>query len=87
MTAPKTIVQVSTSQDDFFREIDEGRLLEIAGRLGPGEPPDKEVLSEMREAFWRDSREARVHRVSEADYALVLDGSNDAESWAEVLEK
>lgn len=80
------IVQVSTSRDDFFREIDEDRLKEIASRLRPGEDYDVKVLDQMRVDFWESSKEARVYRTSEADYELVLDGSMDAESWTEMLQ-
>lgn len=79
------IVQVSTDRDDFFREIDEDRLKGIASRLKVGEDYALETIDQMRKDFWESSKEARVYRTSEADYELVLDGSDEASSWGEMI--
>jgi hypothetical protein len=79
------ILQISTDRDDFFMEIDEDRLKEIASRMKVGEDRDLATLDLMRKEVWESSKEARVHRTSEADYELVLDGSDEAESWSEMV--
>ena len=81
--ANTVIVKVSTADDEVFREVDEDVLRDMAGR---SDGADDAALAALGEEFWSSSREARVYRSSEASYGLCLDGSLDAESWAEVVE-
>jgi hypothetical protein len=85
LTGDEVVVEVSTDRDDCFRAVSRKVLREIAKRRGTGDY-DLKVIDEMRDAFYKESRPVSVSRTSEADFSLVLDGSNEAESWMEILE-
>lgn len=81
-------VQVSTENDDHFVKVDEDAFKAVASRLQGVErgTAGPDLLTQMRQDFWKLASSTTVSRTSECDYELVLDGTEDEESWGDLLD-
>jgi len=74
----QVVLEIADLHQERYRLISKAKLIEIS------KEPD---LKKRNARVWEASMEWRISSSNEVDFCLVLNGTEDEESWAELFDE